>query len=155
MYFKAWIYESACVDWVLVWLDSWGSVFEEVRFVLRVFLFSSLALLRVVFFFGLVSYCEMMLLMMISCVNSVLAAFYYGNITCPSHDPLKMGFLSTVLQDAAAQLVSAVATVKMGDNLPCRSLLLPSLSPFFYPPPPYSSIRSGTKRDLLTRWNSV
>ena len=89
----------------------------------------------------------MMLLMMISCVNSVLAVFYYGNITCPSHNPPKMGFLSTVSQDVALQLVSAVATVKMGNNLPCRSLLLPSLAPFFYPRPPYSSIGSGTKRD--------
>ena len=98
-------------------------------------------------FFGLVSFCEMMLLMMISCVNSILAVFYYGNITYPSHDPPKMGFLSTVPQDAALQLVSAVATVETGNNLPCRSLLLSSLAPFFYPPPPYSSIGSGTKRD--------
>ena len=93
--------------------------------------------------------------MMISCVNSLLAAVYYGNITYPSHDPPKMGFLSTVPQDVALQLVSTVATVKMGNNLPCRSLLLPSLSLFFYPPPPYSSIESGTKRNLPTRRDGV
>ena len=97
-------------------------------------------------FFGLVSFCEMML-MIILCVNSILAAFYYRNITYLSHDPPKMGFLSTIPQDAVLQLVSAVATVKTGNNLPCRSLLLPSLTPFFYLPPPYSSIGSGTKRD--------
>ena len=83
--------------------------------------------LRVVFF-GLVSFREMMLLMMIWWVNSVLAAFYYGNITHPSRDPPKMGFLSTVPQDAASQLVSAVAAVKTGDNFPCR--FLPPSLPF-------------------------
>ena len=93
--------------------------------------------------------------MMISCVNSLLAAFYYGNITIRHTDPPKMGFLSTVPQDAASQLVSAVAAVKTGNNFPCRSLLFPSLSPFFYPPPPYSSIGSGTKRNLPTRRNGV
>ena len=74
--------------------------------------------------------------MMISCVNSLLAAFYYGNITYLSHNPPKMGFLSTVPQDVALQLVSAVATVKMGNNLPPPSLpfslLLPAPSLQFY-----------------------
>ncbi|EDR09872.1 uncharacterized protein LACBIDRAFT_318140 [Laccaria bicolor S238N-H82] len=59
-------------------------------------------------------------------LKSVLAAFYYGNITHPSHDPPKMGFLSTVPQDAAAQLVSAVAAVKAGDNFPYISEVAPS-----------------------------
>ena len=95
------------------------------------------------------------MLLMIWWVNSVLAAFYYGNITHPSRDPPKMGFLSTVPQDAESQLVSAVAAVKKGDNLPCRFLLPPALSPFFYPPPPYSSIGSGTKWNLPTRRNGV
>ncbi|EDR10123.1 uncharacterized protein LACBIDRAFT_318129 [Laccaria bicolor S238N-H82] len=59
-------------------------------------------------------------------LKSVLAAFYYGNITHPSHDPPKMGFLSTVPQDAASQLVSAVAAVKTGDNFPYISEVAPS-----------------------------
>ena len=103
---------------------------------MRVFLFSSLASLRVFFFFfGLVFFWEMSLLMMIWWLNSVLVAFYYGNNTYPSHDPPKMGFLSTVPQDAASQLVSAVAAVKTGDNFPCRFLLAPSLFPLLLPTP--------------------
>ena len=57
-----------------------------------------------------------------------MAAFYFGNITYPSHDPPRMGFLSTVPKDAASQLVSAVAAVQTGDNFPCR-FFLPSLFP--------------------------
>ncbi|KAK7051989.1 peptidase A1 domain-containing protein [Favolaschia claudopus] len=42
-------------------------------------------------------------------LKSVVAAFHYGNITYPSVDPPKIGFVSTVPQDGgAAALVSAV-----------------------------------------------
>jgi len=92
--------------------------------------------------------------MMIWWVNSVLAAFYYGNITYPSRDPPRMGFLSTVPEDAASQLVSAVAAVQTGDNFPCR-FLLPRFPPSFAHPPPYRYIGSGTKRNLQTRLNGV
>lgn len=40
---------------------------------------------------------------------SVLASFYYGNITHPSADPPRIGFLSTVPGDAAARLRAAVS----------------------------------------------
>ena len=93
--------------------------------------------------------------MIIWWLDSVLAAFYFGNITYPSHDPPKMGFLSTVPQDAASQLVSAVAAVKTGDNFPGRFSLLLFFTPSFTHPPPYSHIGSGTKRNLQTRWNGV
>ncbi|KIJ93822.1 hypothetical protein K443DRAFT_377715 [Laccaria amethystina LaAM-08-1] len=59
-------------------------------------------------------------------LKSVLAAFYFGNITYPSHDPPRMGFLSTVPQDAASRLVSAVAAVQTGDNFPYISEAAPS-----------------------------
>jgi len=41
-------------------------------------------------------------------LRSVIASFYYGNITHPSQDPPQMGFLSTVPEDAPARLVQAV-----------------------------------------------
>ena len=94
------------------------------RFVLLVFLFSSLASLRVVFFFGLVSFCEMMLLMMIWWVNSLLAAFYYGNITYPSHDPPKMGFLLTVPQDAVRGPILLVQPGYVHPSHPPNDLLI-------------------------------
>lgn len=39
----------------------------------------------------------------------VMASFYYGNLTYPSHDPPRIGFLSTVPTDAGDKLKSAVA----------------------------------------------
>jgi len=59
-------------------------------------------------------------------LKSVLAAFYFGNITYPSRDPPRMGFLTSVPQDAASQLVSAVAAVKTGDDFPAISEVAPS-----------------------------
>lgn len=38
----------------------------------------------------------------------VMASFYYGNLSYPSHDPPRIGFLSTVPADAGDQLKSAV-----------------------------------------------
>ena len=52
-----------------------------------------------------------------------------------THHTTPPKILSTVPQDAASQLVSAVAAVKTGDNFPCRFILPPSLSPCFYPLP--------------------
>ena len=94
--------------------------------------------------------------MMIWWLNSVLVAFYYGNNTYPSHDPPKMGFLSTVPQDAASQLVSAVAAVKTGDNFPCRFLPTPSLFPLLLPTTVISEVApSGTFNPAGTASNGV
>ncbi|TFY64841.1 hypothetical protein EVG20_g5810 [Dentipellis fragilis] len=41
-------------------------------------------------------------------MKSTLVAFYYGNLTHPSLDPPRIGFLSTVPTDAAAELDQAV-----------------------------------------------
>jgi hypothetical protein len=41
--------------------------------------------------------------------RSVLASFYFGNISYPSKDPPRVGFLSTVPSDAGDQLKAAVA----------------------------------------------
>lgn len=97
------------------------------RFALRVFLVLVFGVVAycVFFSFRLVTFCEMLFADDDLVVNSVLAAFYFGNVTYPSRDPPRMGFLSTVPQDAASQLVSAVAALKTGDNYPCRFLLPP------------------------------
>lgn len=51
--------------------------------------------------------------------HSVLAAFYYGNLTYPTHDPPKMGFLSTVPSDASDRMEAAVAAAgKVNNNFP-------------------------------------
>ncbi|KAJ6607703.1 aspartic peptidase domain-containing protein [Mycena sp. CBHHK59/15] len=42
-------------------------------------------------------------------LKSVLASFYYGNITYPSHDPPRIGLLSTVPSDAGPFLQSALS----------------------------------------------
>ncbi|KAA1478690.1 acid protease [Dentipellis sp. KUC8613] len=42
-------------------------------------------------------------------LKSVLVSLYYGNLTYPSSDPPRMGFLSTVPADAGARLQSIVA----------------------------------------------
>ncbi|KAF9513751.1 hypothetical protein BS47DRAFT_1343746 [Hydnum rufescens UP504] len=41
-------------------------------------------------------------------LKSVLASFYYGNLTHPSVDPPRLGFVSTVPQNAAELLIAAV-----------------------------------------------
>lgn len=45
-------------------------------------------------------------------ILSVLAAFYYGNLTRPSLDPPRIGFLSTVPSDASQRLVAAVYSAR-------------------------------------------
>ena len=87
-----------------------------------------------------------------------MAAFYFGNITYPSRDPPKMGFLSTVPQDAASQLVSAVAAVKTGDNFPGRFSLLPFFTPSLLTPLPTAISEvapSGTFKPAGTASNGV
>ncbi|EGN94451.1 hypothetical protein SERLA73DRAFT_188362 [Serpula lacrymans var. lacrymans S7.3] len=44
-------------------------------------------------------------------LKSVLAAFYYGNLGMPSQDPARIGLLSTVPDNAADELASAVSDV--------------------------------------------
>lgn len=51
--------------------------------------------------------------------NRVMASFYYGNLTYPSVDPARIGFLSTVPSDAASDLNAAVAAASAnGGNFP-------------------------------------
>jgi len=60
-------------------------------------------------------------------LKSVLAAFYYGNLTYPSKDPPRIGLLSTVPTGAASDLVSAVAEASAnGGNFPTTSDPAPS-----------------------------
>jgi hypothetical protein len=50
---------------------------------------------------------------------SVLSSYHYGNLTYPSQDPPRMGFLSTVPADADEQLKAAVqAAAQDGGNFP-------------------------------------
>ncbi|KAI0066911.1 acid protease [Artomyces pyxidatus] len=61
-------------------------------------------------------------------LKSVLATFYYGNLTYPSHDQPRIGLLSTVPADAAQQLKDAVnyANISLGGNLPATSEAAPT-----------------------------
>ena len=43
---------------------------------------------------------------------SVLAAFYYGNLTRPSQDPPRIGLLSTVPSDGAERLKEAISAAE-------------------------------------------
>lgn len=45
-------------------------------------------------------------------LKSVVSSFYFGNLTHPSADPPRMGFLSTVPADASQNLKAAVAQVQ-------------------------------------------
>ena len=50
---------------------------------------------------------------------STLATFYYGNMSYPSKDPPKLGFLSTVPSDASSRMQSAAsAAAKANNNFP-------------------------------------
>ncbi|KAA1478680.1 acid protease [Dentipellis sp. KUC8613] len=60
-------------------------------------------------------------------LKGVLAAFYYGNLTYPSQDPPRMGFLSTVPPDAGEQLGAAVSSAS--GSLPATSDPAPSGTP--------------------------
>lgn len=59
--------------------------------------------------------------------KSNLVVFYYGNLTHPSLDPPRIGFLSTVPQNASALLQSAVADAQSDGGVfesTCRSRFL-------------------------------
>jgi phytepsin len=60
--------------------------------------------------------------------HSILAAFYYGNITHPSVDPPKIGLLSTVPDNAAELLSSAVEAAENseGGNFPVTTIEAPT-----------------------------
>ena len=52
--------------------------------------------------------------------RSVLTSYYYGNLSYPSRDPPRMGFLSTVPANAAELLQQAVSAARQAnDNFPC------------------------------------
>jgi phytepsin len=48
--------------------------------------------------------------------SSVLTSFYYGNLTHPSQDPPRVGFLSTVPRDADSRLKAAVKAAAEKDG---------------------------------------
>ncbi|KAF8066553.1 aspartic peptidase domain-containing protein [Lyophyllum atratum] len=55
-------------------------------------------------------------------LKSVLASYHYGNLTHPSRDPPRMGFLSTVPSDADDKLRAAVVDAQQnGGNFPALS----------------------------------
>jgi phytepsin len=61
--------------------------------------------------------------MVIILYASVVSSFYYGNLTYPSQDLPRMGFLSTVPSDANDRMKGAVRTASMKDgNFPGESL---------------------------------
>ena len=92
---------SSICGWVSVQLEFGDTVFEGVRFHLRFF---------VLFEPYYVS-------------SSALTTFYYGNLSHPSQDPPKLGFLSTVPPDASSRMQSAAsAAAKANNNFPCMSL---------------------------------
>ncbi|KAF8962099.1 aspartic peptidase domain-containing protein [Flammula alnicola] len=73
-------------------------------------------------------------------LKGVLSSYYYGNLTYPSVDPPKMGFLSTVPTDAAQQMKNAAnAAAKADENFPAVSEPAPS----------------GTIRPLLTNVTGI
>ena len=69
---------------------------------------------------------------------STLTTCYYGNLTYPSKDPPKMGFLSTVPSDASSKMQSAVsAAAKANNNFPSmffffKNLILLGLPILFF-----------------------
>jgi hypothetical protein len=70
-----------------------------------------------------VLYCTFRELTPILPIHSVLAAFYYGNLTYPSRDPPRVGLLSTVIPEANAHLAMIVAEASAaGAMLPGKSL---------------------------------
>ncbi|KAF5367290.1 hypothetical protein D9615_010453 [Tricholomella constricta] len=63
-------------------------------------------------------------------LKSVLASYHYGNLTHPSRDRPRMGFLSTVPSDADDKLKAAVAAAaKNGGNFPMLSEPAPTGAP--------------------------
>lgn len=60
-------------------------------------------------------------------MNSNLVAFYYGNLTHPSVDPPRIGFMSMVPANADALLQNDIAQAKAdGDKFESASVLSPS-----------------------------
>ena len=60
-------------------------------------------------------------------VNSNLVAFYYGNLTHPSVDPPRIGFMSMVPNNADALLQNDIAQAKAdGGNFESASVPSPS-----------------------------
>jgi hypothetical protein len=54
--------------------------------------------------------------------SSTLTTYYYGNLSYPSQDPPKLGFLSTVPSDASGRMQSAAsAAAKANNNFPGKS----------------------------------
>ena len=50
---------------------------------------------------------------------STFTTYYYGNLSYPSQDPPKLGFLSTVPSDASSRMQSAAsAAAKANNNFP-------------------------------------
>ncbi|KAF9456223.1 aspartic peptidase domain-containing protein [Collybia nuda] len=63
-------------------------------------------------------------------LKSVLASYHYGNLTYPSQDPPRMGFLSTVPSDANDQMREAVKDASQnGGNFPVLSEVAPTGAP--------------------------
>ncbi|KAF8347580.1 aspartic peptidase domain-containing protein [Amanita rubescens] len=63
-------------------------------------------------------------------LKGVLSAYYYGNLSYPSYDPARMGFLSTVPSDAGEQLqAEANSAVQNGGSFPSRIESAPTGSP--------------------------
>jgi phytepsin len=55
-------------------------------------------------------------------LKGVMTTFYYGNISYPSQDPPKIGFLSTVPSDASSRMQAAAsAAAKANNNFPAVS----------------------------------
>ncbi|KAH8110389.1 acid protease [Phellopilus nigrolimitatus] len=57
-------------------------------------------------------------------LKGVLASFYYGNLTHPSADPPRVGFLSTVSKDATLQLAADVRAAQSAGRYPGEIFLL-------------------------------
>lgn len=62
----------------------------------------------------------------------VLSAYYFGNITYPSRDPPKVGFLSTVPNNARDLMKDAVDTASMLGGFPSQSCLRNMMLAFSY-----------------------
>ncbi|EAU86678.2 hypothetical protein CC1G_07336 [Coprinopsis cinerea okayama7 len=60
-------------------------------------------------------------------LKSVVSSYYFGNITYPTQDPPRMGFLSTVPEDADQRLRAAVASAaRLDGNFPALSNAAPT-----------------------------
>ncbi|KAF6760642.1 aspartic peptidase domain-containing protein [Ephemerocybe angulata] len=59
-------------------------------------------------------------------LKSVLSAYYFGNLTYPSRDPPRMGFLSTVPNNANELLQSAVSSAAKFENFPMLTAPAPT-----------------------------